>query len=255
MDADYDFAMSTTIEASVLDQSTDLRSFLKKLRKRVDPGTETLGAYKRLSQKRGRAVSQEEMAEAIGVSRTWYALLESGASVQPSVPLLNRVADALGASPDERNALFRLAIPALDRGLAREAQQTFESLSLVRTTSNRLRSANSNDDALAIAAECAANWFDDALLIVSAKRTESGSWNWSVGLNRGVVPNERFAPQLSDLPYLQERITSSNGFDGFIHVRHAIGHVYSQIDCEVLAAIADLASLALAGSSSGCRCA
>jgi len=232
-------------EAGEQNPSPDLRTFLKQLRKRVEPGTEKLGAYKRLSQKRGRSVSQEELAEAIGVSRGWYAMLESGASVQPSVPLLNRLADALDASPGERNTLFRLAIPALHDGLARESGDMLASLSLLRVTSSRLRSANSGDEALAIAADCAANWFDDALLIVSAKRTESGSWDWSIGLNRGVASHETFAPHLSDLPYLQERITAANGFDGFIHVRHAVGRVYSQFDREVLAAIADLASLAL----------
>lgn len=233
------------VETSAPDQSTDLRSFLKKLRKRLDPGTEKLGAYKRLSQKRGRAVSQEELAEAIGVSRGWYALLESGANVQPSVTLLNRLANALDASHDERCTLFHLAIPALHSGLGHESGNPLESLSLLRTTSSRLRSATSDDEAVAIAAECAAHWFDDALLIVSAKRTETNSWEWRIGLNRGAVPNDRFAPHLSDIPYLQERITAPNGFDGFIHVRHAVGHVYSQFDREVLAAIADLASLAL----------
>ena len=238
--------MSTSIiEAKTPDQIADLRSFLKRLRKRVDPGTGKLGAYKRLSQKVGRAVSQEELAEAIGVSRGWYALLESGASVQPSVTLLNRLADALGADPDERRILFRLAIPALDHGLAHESGATLASLSLLRATSSRLRSANSDDEAVAIAAECAANWFDDALLIVSAIRSETGSWGWRIGLNRGAIPDERFAPHLSDLPYLQERITAPNGFEGFVHVRHAVGHVYSQCDREVLAAIADIASLAL----------
>lgn len=119
------------------------------------------------------------------------------------------------------------------------------SLSLLRAASGRLRSAKSDAETLAIAAEFAANCFADALLIVSAKRNENGSWESRIGINRGVVTNERFAPYLSDLPYLQERLRASHGFDGFIHVRHAVGHLYSQFDRDILATIADIASLAL----------
>jgi transcriptional regulator with XRE-family HTH domain len=100
----YDLAMA----------NSDLRSHLKTLRKRLDPHTENLGEYRRLTYKCGRAVSQEELAEAVGVSRAWYALLESGGTAaRPSVPLLNRLADALQTTPEERSALFMLAIPGL----------------------------------------------------------------------------------------------------------------------------------------------
>jgi DNA-binding XRE family transcriptional regulator len=91
----------------------EIRSLLKGLRCRVSPATSTLGAHERLSSRRGKAVSQEELAEVVGVSRGWYAMLERGEPVQPSVALLNRVAEALGATRDERVTLFRLAIPEL----------------------------------------------------------------------------------------------------------------------------------------------
>lgn len=238
-------AQKTTAEASDLGQDSDLRGLLKKLRKRLDPATKTLGTHQRLSQRRGRPVSQEELAEAVGVSRGWYALLESGAAVQPSVPLLNRIADALSASSNERIQLFRLAIPALHTGLARGSSDAFASLSLLRAASGRLCFANSDSEALEIAAEYAGSWFNDALLVVSAKRNEADSWDWRVELDRGVTSNECVAPQLSDLPCIQARITGLDGFDGFIHVRHGIGHCYSEFDREVLQAVADLASLAL----------
>jgi transcriptional regulator with XRE-family HTH domain len=61
----------------------------------------------------GRPISQEELAEAIGVTRGWYCLLESGAPIQPSVSLIDRLASALGATLDERVVLFSLAIPEL----------------------------------------------------------------------------------------------------------------------------------------------
>ena len=90
-----------------------IRSLLRGLRCRVDPATPTLGQHQRLSTRRGKIVSQEELAEAVGVSRGWYSSLERGAAVQPSVAMLNRVAAALNATRDERVALFALAIPEL----------------------------------------------------------------------------------------------------------------------------------------------
>jgi DNA-binding XRE family transcriptional regulator len=95
------------------DRREDMRSFLKGLRRRLDPNTTILGEHKRLSSRRGRRVSQEEIAEAIGVSRCWYALLEAGAPINPSLPFLHRLADALNATTRERATLFALAIPEL----------------------------------------------------------------------------------------------------------------------------------------------
>jgi len=72
-----------------------------------------LGDQARLSTRWGRRVSQEELAEAVGVSRGWYVSLESGAPIRPSVPLLTRVARALNTTPHECAMLFSLAIPEL----------------------------------------------------------------------------------------------------------------------------------------------
>jgi predicted transcriptional regulator len=93
--------------------AVELRSLLRGLRNRVDPATPTLGQYERLRSRRGRAVSQEELAEAVGVSCGWYAMLERGAPIQPSIAMLRRLARALNASRDEQLTLFKLAIPEL----------------------------------------------------------------------------------------------------------------------------------------------
>lgn len=95
----------------------DIRLFLRSLRRRLAPDTRVLGSHERLSSRRGRAVSQEELAEAVGVSRGWYALLENGAPIRPSISMLDRLAVALQATPQERATLFRLAIPALQSAL------------------------------------------------------------------------------------------------------------------------------------------
>jgi DNA-binding XRE family transcriptional regulator len=90
-----------------------IRAFLKAYRRRIDPSSTRVGAYERPNTRCGRRITQEEIAEAIGVSRNWYALLENGAPVRPSLSLLERLADALRLSPAERTKLFLLAIPAL----------------------------------------------------------------------------------------------------------------------------------------------
>jgi transcriptional regulator with XRE-family HTH domain len=58
-------------------------------------------------------VTQEELAECIGVSRVWYAMLESRTTVRTSSALLDRLAAALMVTPEERTALFDLAFPEL----------------------------------------------------------------------------------------------------------------------------------------------
>ncbi len=67
----------------------------------------------RLQSRVGRPVTQEEMAEYIGVSRAWYAMLETQARVRASAPLLDRLARALMLNSQERTLLFNLALPEL----------------------------------------------------------------------------------------------------------------------------------------------
>lgn len=93
-------------------QGLAIPGLLKEWRGRLDPSTATLGKHERLGSRRGKAISQEELAEAIGVTREWYACLESGAK-RPSLSVLDRLATALNTSPQERARLFQLAIPAL----------------------------------------------------------------------------------------------------------------------------------------------
>jgi transcriptional regulator with XRE-family HTH domain len=98
--------------ASPEPQST-LGDFLRMLRWRVPPRSDTLGPSKRLPARCGRRVTQEEIAEAVGISRNWYRRLEHGESGRASTKLLVRIASALALTSDERLTLFALAIPEL----------------------------------------------------------------------------------------------------------------------------------------------
>jgi transcriptional regulator with XRE-family HTH domain len=83
------------------------------LRRRIPPQTAALGSWKRLPNRRGRPVTQEEIAEAVGVSRNWYRRLECGEGVRASAKLLDRLANAVVFTPEERTTLFVLAIPEM----------------------------------------------------------------------------------------------------------------------------------------------
>jgi DNA-binding XRE family transcriptional regulator len=89
-----------------------LASFLKERRRLIDPATTVVGVSRRRPDRVGRRVTQEEIAEAIDVSRVWYALLESGKATRTSLGLLDRLAVAFGLSPSQRVMLFYSATSA-----------------------------------------------------------------------------------------------------------------------------------------------
>jgi hypothetical protein len=101
-------------EASRRPPSSRLKSLLRHFRLRIDPREKALGSQDRLPSRRGKPVTQEELAEYIGVSRGWYCMLESDQPARASTFLLDRLASILMLSPRERAALFALALPELD---------------------------------------------------------------------------------------------------------------------------------------------
>jgi peroxiredoxin/DNA-binding XRE family transcriptional regulator len=97
------------------ERARDFGDFLRRCRQEIPVETKALGTFVRLPNRVGKAVSQEELAEAIGVSRSWYGLLETGRPVQPSVALLDRISDVLMLHERMRSALFELGLPAFWR--------------------------------------------------------------------------------------------------------------------------------------------
>jgi len=72
--------------------------------------TTALGGFVRVSNRIGKIVSQEELAEAIGISRTWYCVIEAG-RFRPSMDLVRRICDALMLDEAKRLDLVDLAFP------------------------------------------------------------------------------------------------------------------------------------------------
>jgi DNA-binding XRE family transcriptional regulator len=106
----YHEAMSETVGPQA-----EFASFLKTRRRSIPPDCPVLGSWERLPVRRGRRVTQEEIAEAVGISRNWYRRLESGDAPRASAKLLDRLARAFQFTPEERTNLFMLGIPELAR--------------------------------------------------------------------------------------------------------------------------------------------
>ena len=58
-------------------------------------------------------LSQEALAERAGVSKAVIKEIETGRTLNPALPRLNALADALGLKADDRDAFFSAASPSL----------------------------------------------------------------------------------------------------------------------------------------------
>ena len=99
--------------ADTVGSQSEFASFLKTRRRSIPPDSVTLGSWERLPVRRGRRVTQEEIAEAVGISRNWYRRLESGDAPRASAKLLDRLAKAFQFTLEERTNLFMLGIPEI----------------------------------------------------------------------------------------------------------------------------------------------
>jgi DNA-binding XRE family transcriptional regulator len=100
------------------DVDQQLTVFLRERRRGIDRNIRVLGDFPRPRTRWGMRVTQEELAEALGVSRVWYSTFESGAGIRVSVKLLKRVAVVLMLDEWERVALYGLALPELRAAFA-----------------------------------------------------------------------------------------------------------------------------------------
>jgi transcriptional regulator with XRE-family HTH domain len=171
-------------------------AFLKEQRRRIPRDALSLGRYLRLPARRGKVVTQEELAEAIGVSRVWYAMLESGAALNTSPRLLARLAEALDLSDENRNVLFKLAVPELS--VAGRAFSMVKDLSgsivPLRTAARRLWSATSELEILSTVAEAINGIFDDSDFTGAFKRIQPGQWEFPV-----IIGGEKLLNNIAEL--------------------------------------------------------
>jgi transcriptional regulator with XRE-family HTH domain len=157
---------------------SDLALLLKSFRQRIETDACDLGPHARHPSRLGKRVTQEELAEAVGITREWYAKLESGlATTRASTGLLDRMANALMLTPAERATLFHVAVSELRQvQLHDDSITALQSFSRLRSLTKRLLAATSIEGVLSIASEQLAEWFDGAVLVHSSRRRESGLW-------------------------------------------------------------------------------
>jgi hypothetical protein len=135
------------------------------------------------------------MAEVIGVSRVWYAKLESDAGLRASSRLLNRLARALALSDADRETLFKIALPELSSS---DSSATDEDLATgfepLRAATKRLQNATGQFEVLQIAAETIAQLFGSAAVVGAFQQLEA--WRWSFPVM--IAPTQMSMP-LSDI--------------------------------------------------------
>jgi transcriptional regulator with XRE-family HTH domain len=162
---------------STREPRSELGLFLNALRRRIDRDAGALGSHVRLPARLGKRVTQEEIAEAIGVCGEWYAVLESAGEARTSTRLVERLADVLMVTPEERARLFHLVLPELGRAQLREdSRAVLDAFARLKSLMTPLWSATSVDDVLRTASEQLADWFDDGLLVHAARRRTCGVW-------------------------------------------------------------------------------
>jgi transcriptional regulator with XRE-family HTH domain len=170
-------------------------TFLKEHRRLIFRDATSLGSYPRLPVRHGKGVTQEEIAEAIGVSRVWYAMLESGAALHTSPRLLARLADALALPDESREALFRLGLPELaNRNPDAALQELSSSISALRSVARLVWSATSESEILTAVVEAAAQTFPDSDFAGAFKRVQPGEWEYPV-----LLGGKRVRTKLVDL--------------------------------------------------------
>ncbi len=84
----------------------ELGDFLRAHRARLSPASLGLPA---IGRRRTPGLRREEVAQACGMSPTWYTWLEQGRAIAASPPALSALARALQLTPAERAYLFELA--------------------------------------------------------------------------------------------------------------------------------------------------
>jgi transcriptional regulator with XRE-family HTH domain len=150
---------------------------LKRCRARIAPERAALGVVLRLPNRPGKRVTQEEVAEAVGISCQWYASLENDRALRVSTRVLGRIADVLMMDPTERAALFRLAVPQLRSvSLTDTSAAILDAFRSLRALTRRLWVATSEAEALTLVREFAmTELVPDAVL--TCVRTAEGRWD------------------------------------------------------------------------------
>jgi transcriptional regulator with XRE-family HTH domain len=156
--------------------AASLGQFLRTARAAIPPDAKRLGRMLRHPNRISKPVTQEEVAEALGISREWYVRIECGRQTRVPPALLGGLADLLMLHDAQRNELFACAIPELRAApLGETAAAAFQRLSL-RPTLKRLWAANCESEILRIALEYGQVLFPGVDIVLSTQKLAQGMW-------------------------------------------------------------------------------
>lgn len=153
-----------------------LSTLLKQCRLRIGVDCVSLGHFSRLRSRIGKRVTQEEAAEAAGITRQWYTKIENGGITRISPSVLSRIADTLMMNPSERAALFELVLPELAAtSRVQHADDVFHALGSLQGFTRRLWAASSEMEVLEVVREFATTELSADILLTRA-RMAPGRW-------------------------------------------------------------------------------
>jgi transcriptional regulator with XRE-family HTH domain len=153
-----------------------LGELLKRCRQRLSSNTRALGICVRAPVRIGKTVTQEEVAEAAGISRVWYAMMENDRATRVSARVLDELASVLHMEPSERVTLFSLALPELrSAALSERTAGMLDAFGSIRRFMRRLWSASSTIEVLNVAREFLMLEVRPAAA-VTFRKTEDGEW-------------------------------------------------------------------------------
>ncbi len=178
--------------AAEVHEKERLSELLKRCRARIAPGCASLGPYARLPNRIGKPITQAEAAEAVGISRQWYMMMETDRAARVSASVLERIADVLMMDRAERGALFSLGVPELRRSiLTQQSTAILDVFASFRPLVRRLWVATTEAEALTVVREYAARQLaPDSMQTVT--RVAEGRW-----ANRATTGDPQF-PQRYD---------------------------------------------------------
>jgi len=181
-----------TEKSKRLEESAGLGAFLRRCRSRIHPEVRALGARLRFPGRIGRPVTQEEVAEAAGVSRIWYGRMESDRARHVSSSVLARIAQALMLDDEERASLFMLSVPDLSPlKLSSQTQAVLNAFASLRPVMRRLWSATTEEEALTIVCEDIYARVDQPVAVVTPVREALGQWTLPVILSSAADARRR----------------------------------------------------------------
>ena len=158
------------------------RQFLRRARAEIPRDAQFLGPVPRHPNRAGKPVTQEELAEGLGITREWYARIELGIHERVPPPLLTRLAELLMLDRSEREALFALAIPGLRSGQLRPDSTSVLQLASLRPILRRLWSASSETEIFANVLEFTQSIFPEADNVHYSRRVGPRQWDMPLGL-------------------------------------------------------------------------